>query len=321
MNATAAASARTASERGQPGRQAQPGRGGEREQQRAGRGDQQRDARPVELPGRTELPGPRQQVAPGHECHDADRNVHPVDRAPADRRGQQPAQRRAEREPDGLGSGLDTEREAHPHLRRARRHQGHAVGLQHGRADGLDQAEHHQDAERGRQPAGRGGHREDGKAVGVHELAADGVAEAPGRGEHRDQAEQVAERHPLDGGDRGAELTLHGRERDRDDARVELAHERAEADHAHGEPGCPRVLPDHGGPRRLMQNTSVSEHSGRRLSRYFCKRTIGERLPGLTPDMPGVVLALAFRTGQTQGGGVVRGLRIGRSARVRRESA
>ena len=37
--------------------------------------------------------------------------------------------------------------------------------------------------------------------------------------------------------------------------------------------------------------------------------------------MPGVVLALAFRTGQTQGGGVVQGLRVGYSARVRRESA
>jgi len=30
--------------------------------------------------------------------------------------------------------------------------------------------------------------------------------------------------------------------------------------------------------------------------------------------MPGVVLALAFGTRQTQGGGVVRGLRISRSA-------
>src|SRR2546423_5035219 len=37
--------------------------------------------------------------------------------------------------------------------------------------------------------------------------------------------------------------------------------------------------------------------------------------------MPGAVLALAYTTRQTQGGGVVRGFRIGRSARVRRESA
>ena len=44
-------------------------------------------------------------------------------------------------------------------------------------------------------------------------------------------------------------------------------------------------------------------------------------MAGLTPDMPGVVLALAFRTRQTQGGGVVLGLGVGRSARVRRESA
>ena len=37
--------------------------------------------------------------------------------------------------------------------------------------------------------------------------------------------------------------------------------------------------------------------------------------------MPGVVLAMAFRTRQTQGGGVVQGLRVGCSARVRRERA
>ena len=44
-------------------------------------------------------------------------------------------------------------------------------------------------------------------------------------------------------------------------------------------------------------------------------------MPGLTPDMPGAVLALSFRTRQTQGGGVVQGLRVSCSARVRRESA
>jgi hypothetical protein len=72
-------------------------------------------------------------------------------------------------------------------------------------------------------------------------------------GEHRDQAEQVAQRHPLEGRDGGAELTLHGRKRDRDDAGVQLAHERAEADHAHREPWSPGVLLDDSGPRPLTQ--------------------------------------------------------------------
>ena len=48
---------------GQPGRQAQPGHRGERQQQRARRDHQQHGTRAVEFPGRTELPGPRQQVA------------------------------------------------------------------------------------------------------------------------------------------------------------------------------------------------------------------------------------------------------------------
>src|SRR5271165_1613598 len=74
-------------------------------------------------------------------------------------------------------------------------------------------------------------------------------------------------------------------------------------------------------PRLLMQNTSVSEHLEARINQLLLLANLLGSIPGLTPDMPGVVLALAFRTRQTQGGGVVQGPRVGRSARVRRESA
>ena len=56
------------------------------------------------------------------------------------------------------------------------------------------------------------------------------------------------------------ELVLHRPERQRDDARVQLAHERAEADNADGEPGRARVGADEIGPRRLGEYVSVSEH-------------------------------------------------------------
>src|ERR1039458_189733 len=63
-------------------------------------------------------------------------------------------------------------------------------------------------------------------------------------------------------------------------------HEHAETGHAYREPRCPPALPDDSGPRLLVQDTSVSEH-------------FGVPIPGLTPDMPGAVLALAFWTRHT----------------------
>jgi hypothetical protein len=44
--------------------------------------------------------------------------------------------------------------------------------------------------------------------------------------------------------------------------------------------------------------------AARSIANYFLTNLSGA-IPGLTPDMPGAVLALAFRTRQTQGGGVV----------------
>ena len=57
----------------------------------------------------------------------------------------------------------------------------------------------------------------------------------------------------------------------------------------------------HGAPGFSLMTAGLG-----RSSKYFCKRTTGGTLPALTPDMPGAVLALAFMTRQTQGGGVVR---------------
>jgi hypothetical protein len=99
---------------------------------------------------------------------------------------------------------------------------------------------------------GRGAGEHD-ETVQVHELAAGPVRPAARRDEQRGQHEQVGERHPLDGGEPGAELPLQRGERHRHDARVELAHERAEAHRGDREPRRERVLADHRGTRRLAQ--------------------------------------------------------------------
>ena len=71
-------------------------------------------------------------------------------------------------------------------------------------------------------------------------------------------------------------------------------------------------------------------HVGRRRRRGWAACDVGTGwrdtgstgvIPGLTPDMPGAVLAMAFRSRQTQGRGVVRHLWAGRSARVRQQRA
>ena len=85
------------------------------------------------------------------------------------------------------------------------------------------------------------------------QLAAGPVRPAAGRDQQRGQRQQVGERHPLDGREPGAELPLQRGEGHRDDARVELAHERAEAHRGDREPRRERVLADHRGPRRLAQ--------------------------------------------------------------------
>ena len=71
--------------------------------------------------------------------------------------------------------------------------------------------------------------------------------------EERGEREQVAERHPLHGGEPRAELALQRWEGHRDNARVELAHERAEAHRGDREPRGERVLADNRGSGRLAQ--------------------------------------------------------------------
>ncbi len=134
-------------------------------------------------------------TAPGHEDqrrHDSDQpdgNVDQEDEAPAAGRQQQATHRWAEGQPEGLGRALDAERTPEPRRWHGQGDDGHAVGLEHGRTDGLEGPEGVEGEQaRSRRTQRRAGD-EDGEAVDVEELAADHVGKAADGG-HRGHQHQ-----------------------------------------------------------------------------------------------------------------------------------
>ena len=121
----------------------------------------------------------------------------------------------------------------------------------------------HEQPERRRERAGRRADDEDAEAVGVQELAADPVSDLADRRDGAGKDEHVDEHHPFDGSDRGVEVGAEEGQRGRDDARVELAHERPDAHGADREPGCRRALTD---PRRPAR---FGEDPGRGPARWL----------------------------------------------------
>ncbi len=124
----------------------------------------------------------------------------------------------------------------------------------------------HSAAEVRGQAAEHGGKGEDQEAVDVEELAAPHVGEAPDgdHGGHQDQ--QVGQPDPRDRPHRDAEGALQGGEGDRDDGRIELAHECADAHRRHGEPvgiAGARVWPRAAAARRAAGPTSRSTAAAR----------------------------------------------------------
>ncbi len=79
-------------------------------------------------------------------------------------------------------------------------------------------------------PAARGGDGEEEQAGDEHAAAAGAVGEAARGEEAAAEGERVGGDHPGDAGGAEAELLLHGRERDRDDRRVEHDHELGDAE-------------------------------------------------------------------------------------------
>ncbi len=187
----------------------------------------------------------------GEGADHADGDVDEEDEAPAAGGQQQAADRRAQGEPERLGRPLEPDGLPERSARHHEHDDGQAVRLQHGRPDGLQGAEAAQRGQVGCQAAQHRGAGEDDEAVDVEELAPPHVGEATDRGDGRHQHQEVRQADPGDGPHRGVEGALQRRQGHRDDGRVELAHERADAHGGHGEPRGVRLIPDDLGPPRL----------------------------------------------------------------------
>ena len=151
-----------------------------------------------------------------------------------------------------LGGALDADGPAERTRRDGQVDDGHAVGLQHRRPDGLQGPGPVQYHEVRRQAAEGRADDEDAEAVGVDELAPDHVGQAAHGGDRGHEHQQVAEADPGHRGQAGVKGLLQAGQGQGDDAGVKLAHEGAGAHRGHDEPMSVPVLRHRGagGARR-----------------------------------------------------------------------
>ena len=220
-------------------------------QERRHRREEDPESCPVEAHACQQVPAPRHQGDRGDGADQADGDIDEEDEAPSAGGQEQAADRRAQGEPERLGRPLEPDGLPERSARHHEHDDGQAVRLQHRRPDGLQGAEAAQRGQVGRQAAQRRGAGEDQEAVDVEELAPPHVGEAPDRGDGRHQHQEVRQADPGDGPHRGVEGALQRRQGHRDDRRVELAHEGADAHRRHGEPRGVGLIPDDLGPPRL----------------------------------------------------------------------
>jgi hypothetical protein len=253
---------KAATEQGRHGRRGPPqavtlGHG--EDQRRHGR-EEQGESRPVEVDPDLELAAPGDEQQGRQHAHQPDGDVHEEEQPPAAGGEQEPTDGRAEGQTEGLCRPLRTEGPTEPAARDGQRDDGHAVGLQHGRTEGLEGPEavqHHQAGGGGTQH--RAGH-EDGEAVEVEELAADHVGEPSDRRHRGHQDQQIAQADPADGTDAGVEGPLEGGKGQGDDAGIQLAHEGPDADGRHGQQIALVQIPD--GPRTTRFDHESLPRSG-----------------------------------------------------------
>ena len=194
---------------------------------------------------------PLGQVAASRNAHKAsdgaeypEGDVHQKDQAPTASGEQETTDGRTEGQPECLGCTLDADGFASGPVGNRQHNDGHAVGLEHGGPQALEDPksiERHQG--RGEPTQGRAD-REDDEAIHIEQLATDHVGETAHGGDTGHQDEQIAQSDPGDGSHACAERRLQGREGDRDDAGVQLPHERADAHGGNGQPVGVRTIPD-----------------------------------------------------------------------------
>jgi len=196
----------------------------------AGQGRTEHDEPGPVGPGAATGLGLRDLRGDDHDRDHADRQVDQEDPAPGQRRGQQPAQQRADRDGEPGDRAPDAERRAAlPTAERAcqqsQRHREHDRP-----ADTLQATGQLQHERRRRHPAQHGRDREHGEPHQVHATAAEHVGQAPGGEQQCGQRQGVGVHHPLEAGEARPQVGLDVRERDVHDRHVQQQHEGPEAD-------------------------------------------------------------------------------------------
>ena len=267
-----------------------PDRDGDEE--RRHRRHEQGEPGPVERDPFPQMARARDERQPRRDADDAHRNVDEEDQAPSARRDERPTDARPERQPERLRRPLhaDRTRESRPGHREVDDRQ--AVRLEHRRADALGDAEAVERGEVRREPARRRPEDEHAEAVDVEQFAPGHVGEPADHGDEGDEGDEVAQPDPGHGADAGVKGVLERGEGERDDAGVELAHERADADGADREPVRLRALADRSQAARFDgeqpdHSAAASGVAGRRLNVHDA--SLGQ--PSRTAPLPAVATA------------------------------
>src|ERR1700722_5202635 len=163
-------------------------------------------------------------------------DIDPEHPRPAQCPQEQAADNRASADPDRLRSSVHAERPRAQAFVRGRHDKRHAVGPKHRPAKALQEPKRDQRREMRRKAAERTRSGEDHKADDVEQFPAEDLAELGEYRQERRDAEQIGERDPAHALQRAVEYASQGRQRELHDARVDLAHERADACHADDPP-------------------------------------------------------------------------------------
>ncbi len=173
----------------------------------------------------------------GRQCSENTQgDVYEKNEAPSARREKHAAQRRSEGQTNCLCRPLQADRTPERVPRDDEDDDRQAVGLQHGRADGLQGATPTQRGKVRSETTQKGSHDENDEAVDVQKLASPRVGQAAKCRHRGHENHQITQSDPGDRPEAGVERRLHRGEGDGDDAGVELAHERTDAHCSHGKP-------------------------------------------------------------------------------------
>ncbi len=228
-------------------------------QQRERRQQHARNIEPV--PGTDPHIGDEENSQQDHEGTDG--NVDKEDVPPVECADQEPAQGRA-RDRGNSGDGSpDAERRAAALRREDSRQYRQRLRQQQRRSDPLDDAETHQPAHAGREPAGCGRQRERDHAHDEHPALPEQVTEPASRDQQDREHQGVGVDHPQNAVQRRVQSGDHVGDRDVHDRQIEQRHEESERHDDQHDPGVAAILAHEIRPLLVHRHTALPPHNSR----------------------------------------------------------